>query len=129
MDVGNPSNFARLMDFYDGNYNAISKEIRGISFDDHQTKEIIQHVYHTYNYLMCPHTAIGYGGLKHYLKPDAIGVYLSTAHPCKFKDIVDPLISSEVEIPLRLQHIINKKKQAISMKAAFNEFKSYLLES
>lgn len=129
MDVGNPSNFARLMDYYNDDFYAISKDIKGISFDDNQTKEIIQHVYQTYDYLMCPHTAIGYGGLKHYLKPDANGVYLSTAHPCKFKDIVDPLISNEVGIPLRLQKIINKKKQAIPMTTAFNEFKSFLLES
>ena len=77
---------------------------------------------------MCPHTAIGYGGLKYFLKPEDTGVFLSTAHPCKFKDVVEPLISEEIEIPLRLKAIIEKKKHAISMNKDFVGFKSFLLE-
>jgi len=129
MDVGNPSNFARLLDLYDGDYDKISAEIKGISFDDAQTREIIREVYSKHNYLMCPHTAIGYGGLTHYLKPEDVGVLISTAHPCKFKNIVEPLISEVVEIPLRLIQIIEKKKQAISMTKEFNEFKLFLMDS
>lgn len=127
MDVGNPSNFARLLDLYGGNYEAITSDIRGTSFNDEQTKEIIKEVYDKYNYLMCPHTAIGYGGLKRYLNNDETGILLSTAHPVKFKDIVDPLISEKVEIPLRLQKIIEKEKQAISMAKDYNQFKEFLL--
>jgi len=129
MDVGNPSNFARMLDLYDHDYEKLTQDIRGISFDDNQTREIIEQVFVKYNYLMCPHTAIGYGGLSHYLNKDDAGVFLSTAHPVKFKDIVDPLISVEVEIPLRLQQIIEKKKQAISMKKEFNEFKAFLINT
>ena len=129
MDVGNPSNFARMLDLYDHDYEKLTQDIRGISFDDNQTREIIEQVFVKYNYLMCPHTAIGYGGLSHYLNKDDVGVFLSTAHPVKFKDIVDPLISVEVEIPLRLQQIIEKKKQAISMKKEFNEFKAFLINT
>ena len=129
MDVGNPSNFVRLLDLYDHDYHKIINDIKGISFDDHQTKKLIREVHGKYGYLMCPHTAIGYGGLKHYLKPDDAGVFLSTAHPCKFKDVVEPLISQEIEIPLRLKEIIEKKKQAISMTADFESFKSFLLDS
>ena len=129
MDVGNPSNFARMLDLYDHDYEKLTQDIRGISFDDNQTREIIEQVFVKYNYLMCPHTAIGYGGLSHYLNKDDAGVFLSTAHPVKFKDIVDPLISVEVEIPLRLQQIIEKKKQAISMKKEFNEFKAFLIDT
>jgi len=129
MDVGNPSNFARMLDLYDHDYEKLTQDIRGISFDDNQTREIIEQVFIKYNYLMCPHTAIGYGGLSHYLNKDDAGVFLSTAHPVKFKDIVDPLISVEVEIPLRLQQIIEKKKQAISMKKEFNEFKAFLIDT
>ena len=128
MDVGNPSNFARLLDLYDGSYDNVIKDIKGISFDDQQTRQIIKEVQEQYSYLMCPHTAIGYGGLKANLPENALGVYLSTAHPVKFKDIVDPLISEEVEIPLRLEKIINRKKVAISMSNRFTDFKEKLLQ-
>lgn len=127
MDVGNPSNFARLLDLYNGDYKTISNEIKGISFNDDQTRSIIREVKEKYDYLMCPHTAIGYGGLKHYLDSESTGIFLSTAHPCKFKDIVDPLISDEVKIPFRLEKIIEKKKQAISINTDFSEFKSFLM--
>ena len=129
MDVGNPSNFARLKELYENDYQKIVEDIRGISYDDEQTRELIKEVYQKHNYLMCPHTAIGYGGLRQYLNDDEVGVFLSTAHPCKFKDIVDQLIPDEVEIPLRLQKIIDKEKHAISMSKSFEDFKSYLLES
>jgi len=129
MDVGNPSNFARLLDLYEHDYQSVIKDIKGISFSDRQTRELIQEVHEKYDYLMCPHTAIGYGGLKHYLKEGEKGVVLSTAHPCKFKDIVDELIPGEVEIPLRLQKIIEREKQAIGMANDFDDFKSFLLKS
>ena len=127
MDVGNPSNFARLLDIYEGDYEKITEDIKGISFNDQETKEIIRNVYSKYNYLMCPHTAIGYGGLKHYLEEGDVGVFLSTAHPVKFKDIVDPLISEDIEIPLRLEKIISRKKNAVSMSASYDDFREYLL--
>ncbi len=129
MDVGNPSNFARLLDLYGHDFSRIIHDIRGIRFSDDQTKEIIRMVYHSHQYLMCPHTAIGYGGITHYLKPGETGVFLSTAHPGKFFDIVEPLISEKVEIPLRLKTIIDKEKQAISMNMDFSDFKSYLFDS
>ena len=129
MDVGNPSNFSRLLDLYGNDYQKIIDDIKGISFSDDETKALITEVHERYNYLMCPHTAIGYGGLKHYLNPGDIGIALSTAHPCKFIEIVEPLISEQVEIPLRLQKIITRKKQAISMTKDSATFKAYLLRS
>lgn len=129
MDVGNPSNFARMMDLYQNDYQKIVEDIKGISFNDERTRELITEVYQKHQYLMCPHTAIGYGGLRHYLKEDETGVFLSTAHPCKFKDIVDELIPDEVEIPLRLKKIIEKEKQALSMTTEYDDFKTYLLSS
>lgn len=128
MDVGNPSNFVRLLELYNNDFAKITSDIKGISFDDRQTEDIIRKVHGKYDYLMCPHTAIGYGGLEHYLKPEDTGVFLSTAHPCKFKDVVEPLISKEVQIPLRLKAIIEKKKHAISMNKDFAGFKSFLLQ-
>lgn len=129
MDVGNPSNFSRLLDLYDHDYQKIITDIKGISFTDEETKGLITEVYEKYNYLMCPHTAIGYGGIKDYLKPGDAGIVLSTAHPCKFNDVVEPLISEQIDIPLRLQSIIEKEKQAISMTTKFADFKSFLFQS
>jgi len=129
MDVGNPSNFARIMDLYQNDYQKVTNDIKGISFNDDETRAFITEVYDQYQYLMCPHTAIGYGGIRHYLEEGEIGIFLSTAHPGKFKDIVDPLISGEVEIPLRLRNIIEKKKQALSMTNDYDDFKSFLLKS
>ncbi len=128
MDVGNPSNFSRILDFYGDDQIKIKKDIRGISFNDEQTKELIKEVYAKYNYLMCPHTAIGYGGLKHLLNPGDLGIFLSTAHPVKFKDVVEQLISKEVAVPERLQKIIEREKQAITMNKDFENFKSFLLD-
>ena len=127
MDVGNPSNFARLIDLYGDKYSKIIQEIEGISFNDIQTKEIIIEVFKKYQYLMCPHTAIGFGGLKELLQPGETGICLSTAHPCKFHDVVEPLIGQAVDIPQRLLAIIDREKHAISMPTSFNDFKDYLL--
>jgi threonine synthase len=129
MDVGNPSNFVRLMDLYDQDYKAIIEDVKGLSFDDDQTRALIREVHENNNYLMCPHTAIGYGGLKHYLQSGDAGVILSTAHPCKFQDVVEPLISKDIEIPLRLQKIIEKEKHVIPMTTKFSDFKSFLFQS
>ncbi|NJN28746.1 MAG: threonine synthase [Cyclobacteriaceae bacterium] len=129
MDVGNPSNFVRMLHLYENDFEKIKSEISGISFDDRQTEDLIREVHSNHGYLMCPHTAIAYGGLKHLLKPDDTGVFLSTAHPSKFKDVVEPLISSEIEIPLRLREIIEKEKQALAMSKDFADFKAFLLDA
>lgn len=129
MDVGNPSNFSRLLDVYDHDYQKIIHDIKGISFTDDVTRKLIAEVYEQHNYLMCPHTAIGYGGLKHFLSPGDTGITLSTAHPCKFQDVVEPLISKKIDIPLRLQKIVEKKKVAIQMSTKFADFKSFLMQS
>jgi threonine synthase len=126
MDVGNPSNFARLTDLYHGDYSEIARQIQGISFTDSQTRSIINEVFERYNYLMCPHTAIGFGGLMELLQSHETGICLSTAHPCKFHDVVEPLIGQAVEIPHRLSAIIDRKKHAISMTTSFNDFKDFL---
>ncbi|MDZ7606918.1 MAG: hypothetical protein U5K79_15315 [Cyclobacteriaceae bacterium] len=75
---------------------------------------------------MCPHTAIGFGGLNELLQPNETGICLSTAHPCKFHDVVEPLIGQTVEIPQRLSTIIDREKHAISMTGSFNDFKDFL---
>lgn len=129
MDVGNPSNFVRLLDLFDGDYEAIKKHISGIYFDDESTKNIIKEVARKYDYIMCPHTAIGYGALVNKMEETGSkpGVFLGTASPAKFGDVVNPVIGREVDIPKRLLEIVNRPKNAISMNADFSSFKEYLL--
>lgn len=133
MDVGNPSNFTRMMDLYQNELSKVQSEIAAFSFDDEQTKECIQGVYQDFNYLMCPHTAVGYLGMDQFVLENDLNplfinaVVLSTAHPVKFGEVVEPLIGKKVEIPERLQNIINGKKQSIPMSTDFVGFKSWLL--
>lgn len=133
MDVGNPSNFARMMDIYDNDVINVRDAIEAYSYDNQETENCIKNVYEKYNYLLCPHTAVGYLGLDEYvyehdLNPLYInGVILATAHPVKFGEVVEPLIGRQVEVPQRLQSIINGKKLSVPMPADFLKFKEWLL--
>jgi len=130
MDVGNPSNFARMMDLYDGDWEKIRTDISGAHYTDDETRTAIKQVYSKYNYLMCPHTAIGYMGISQALEDDdgTTGMFLSTAHPAKFGDIVEPLIGQDVDMPARLKKIINRKKVAIPISRKYEDFKAFLME-
>ncbi len=129
MDVGNPSNFVRILDLYSHDLQALSKDVVGYTFDDVATKEVIAKVYNKYEYILDPHGAVGYLGLKEYLKnsPNTIGVFLGTAHPVKFLDVVQPLIPYQIPIPRTLQEILKKRKQSQLMDNSFSDLKSYLL--
>src|SRR6185295_20090961 len=91
MDVGNPSNFARMLDLYDHHFERLASDVEGFSFSDDETRAAMRHVFKDKNYLMDPHGAVGYLGLKKYLKSHrgVQGVFLETAHPGKFKDVVE----------------------------------------
>lgn len=133
MDVGNPSNFARMMDLYGNELQQLQEEIAAYSFTDEQTVDCIQRVHENYNYVLCPHTAVGYLGMEAFVYENDLnplyinGIVLSTAHPVKFGEVVEPLIRESVEIPERLQSILHGKKQSIPMSSAFEEFKTWLL--
>jgi len=130
MDVGNPSNFARILDLYDYNVEKMRKDIYGASFSDEQTKNAINEVYNEYNYIMDPHSAVGYLGLKEYLSKEQLladGVFCATAHPAKFPDIVENVIGKKVEIPLRLKKYLNREKQSTVINKDFKDFKNLLL--
>jgi len=133
MDVGNPSNFARIMDMYGANLEEIKRDISGYSFDDEATQRCIKEVYSTYGYLLCPHTAVGYLGMEAYLKenPNIQGnnIILSTAHPVKFCDIVEPIIGENITIPERLHKAMGTEKLSLSMSADFAQFKNFLLQT
>lgn len=129
MDVGNPSNFSRMVDLFDGSHQNLSSEIIGYHFSDDDTKNAIMEVHQSTQYTLDPHGAVGYLGLKEYLKTDkrAIGIFLETAHPIKFRDIVEEVIEQKVEIPERLLKFLSDERNSIKISQSFNEFKDYLL--
>lgn len=138
MDVGNPSNFARLLAFYgyagsdEELLDSIREDISGNRYSDEATKQTIQEVYNNYDgYTMCPHTAVGYLGLRDYLEkqPERVnGVVLATAHPAKFKDTVEEAIGKSIPMPESLQAAIDQPKQAESISPDYEELKSYLMD-
>jgi threonine synthase len=128
MDVGNPSNFPRMLDLYNHNFQALSFDVIGDSFSDDDTMSALKEVYSKYDYIMDPHGAIGYLALKkHMLEFDnAVGIFLETAHPAKFNEVVEKALTQSVTIPERLNEYIKREKSAIRISADFKEFKSML---
>lgn len=132
MDVGNPSNFPRLLAMHDGNYDKMKSAIDGRAYNDDITLYAIKKVYDETGYTMCPHTAVAFLGLTDYLKEtgsNALGVFLSTAHPSKFKDTVEDTIGKPVDMPERLQKIIEREKHSIPMGKDVEGFKEWLLNN
>lgn len=127
MDVGNPSNFARILDLYKGDYNAIVNDIDGEAYTDEQIRETVQKTFEETGYLLDPHGACGYRALAENLKPGETGVFLETAHPAKFLQTVESIIGMKVAIPEKLQAFMKRKKQSIPLPKDFYAFKSYLM--
>jgi threonine synthase len=133
MDVGNPSNFARIQALFDSNLEKTKSEIVGKAYDDEATRKAMKAIFNETGYIMCPHTAVAYLGLNEYLKEsgtgsDAVGIFLATAHPAKFIDIVEETIEKKLEIPEKLELVLKKDKKAILMSNIFNDFKQFLLK-
>lgn len=129
MDVGNPSNFVRLLDLYNNDFDQLSRDIVGYSFSDEETRAAMRHVLASTDYVLDPHGAVGYLGLKKYLldtDADVSGIFLETAHPAKFKEVVDVTISRSIGIPEPLQQFMMQSKKSIQISKTFEDFKSYL---
>ena len=129
MDVGNPSNFVRIMEIFDNDLNEIKKLFSSYSFNDNETLEAISLVYKKYKYILDPHGAIGYLGLKKYLKENVskVGVFLETAHPVKFSKDVEKSLGFIIDKPKLIEKLIEKDKKSIEIKN-YNEFKNVLLK-
>ena len=127
MDVGDPSNFARVLDLYGGSHAAISTEISGATYTDEQIAETMQEVWKKNHYLLDPHGACGFRALAEGLKPGETGIFLETAHPAKFKDTVEKIIGEAVEIPAKLQAFMRGEKKSLPMSKDFADFKQYLM--
>jgi threonine synthase len=136
MDVGDPSNFARILNLYSQNgalspedtHAAITSLISGATYSDDQIKEIMRQCYEDTGYILDPHGACGYQALVDSLQEGEVGVFCETAHPAKFKEKVDDILGVDVEIPDRLAAFMNGEKQSVPMTKEFADFKSYLLK-
>ncbi|MDE5999727.1 MAG: threonine synthase [Bacteroidaceae bacterium] len=127
MDVGDPSNFARVYELYGKSHEAICADISGATYKDEQIAETIREVKSETGYVCDPHGACGYRALKEGLAAGEVGVFLETAHPAKFKDTVDGILGGSLEIPTKLQAFMKGTKQSIPMSKDFADFKAYLL--
>lgn len=127
MDVGDPSNFARIYDLYKGDHTSIKTLISGATYTDEQIKDAIAECHKTTGYILDPHGACGYQALKENLKDGETGVFCETAHPAKFKDTVEPIIGCDVDIPERLAAFMKGEKQSVAMTKEFCDFKQFLM--
>jgi threonine synthase len=131
MDVGNPSNWVRIMDLLDGDIDALKNILTAYSFTDQETLNAIQELYEEQNYVMCPHTAIAYLAVQKWKIENPAdtsdAIFLSTAHPCKFPDVFPKEIAEKIEIPLQVSELEDKMQIRISLGNDFESFKRYLL--
>ena len=136
MDVGDPSNFARILNLYSQNgklspeqtHEAITSLISGATYSDEQIKETMRQCYSETGYILDPHGACGYRALQEGLREGEVGVFCETAHPAKFKEKVDDILGTDIEIPERLAAFMRGEKQSVPMTKDFADFKQYLLE-
>lgn len=128
MDVGDPSNFARIYDLYGKSHQRITSLISGSTYTDEQIRQTIRACYEETKYILDPHGACGYQALADGLKDGEIGVFCETAHPAKFKEKVDEILGIDVEIPERLANFMKGQKQSVPMSKEFADFKQYLMK-
>ncbi len=128
MDVGNPSNFARIYDLYGGSHIRISSMISGATYTDNEIKSAVKRCYKDNGYILDPHGACGYLALIDNLKEGETGVFCETAHPAKFKDTIEDIIETKIEIPQRLANFMKGEKQTVELSKDFNDFKTFLLK-
>lgn len=127
MDVGAPSNFARIIELYKGSHQAICADVAGAAYSDELIRETMRQCYNATGYILDPHGACGYRALEEQLQDGETGVFCETAHPAKFKETVDGILSTDIDIPARLQAFMCGKKTVVPMTKDFNEFKQFLL--
>ncbi|RED49337.1 threonine synthase [Seonamhaeicola aphaedonensis] len=129
MDVGAPSNFIRIQEIYKNQFDNLKENVSSYSFTDDETKEAMLEMYNEFNYVADPHGAVGYLGSKEYLKenPEAHCVFLETAHPTKFLDVVEEVIKEEQALPQQIQEVMGKEKVSVII-SNYEELKSFLLK-
>lgn len=129
MDVGNPSNFYRMENLFGEDHSSMCEMITGYSFSDGKTEQAMKQVHTDHGYLLDPHGAVGYLGLYEFLKdhPEYVGIFLETAHPAKFKEVVDEAVGLDIAIPKVLEDTLSGEKKAVEIEANYEKFKQYLM--
>ena len=130
MDVGDPSNWVRILDMFDGDRGSLKALLSSYAFDDEETKAGMQELYEEYKYVACPHTAIAYLAAKAYRKDhpgEYASVFLSTAHPCKFPEAISEEVYKDVKFPTGAEDLAGKEKQITELEVNYEDFRSYLL--
>ena len=136
MDVGDPSNFARILNLYsqngalsaDDTHHAITQLISGATYSDEQIADTMRRCYQETGYVLDPHGACGYQALKDGLQPGEVGIFCETAHPAKFKEKVDQILGTDIDIPERLQAFMRGEKQSVELSKDFQDFKQFLMK-
>ena len=130
MDVGDPSNFVRILELYDNNFEKLKEHLTSYSYTDSQTRMAIKEIHKQSGYISDPHGAVGYLGLKDYLKkhPDHYGLFLETAHPVKFLDVVEQTLNLRIPLPEQIEALLRKEKQTKEIHN-YAELKSFLINS
>ena len=130
MDVGDPSNFIRIRHLFNDNFEALSEKLSSYTFSDSETRDAMRAIYSNSKYIADPHGAVGYLGLKKYQEkyPDLYGIFLETAHPVKFLDVVEETIPEKLSIPPQIQVVMDKEKKSVGIKT-YEELKTFLKSS
>jgi len=131
MDVGDPSNFDRILELYSHQWTAIKKDIAGASYTDKETRQTIKKVVGESGYICDPHGAVGYRALEEHLEKmndRHMGFFIETAHPAKFKNIVEQEIGFEIEMPERLEKFLKRDKVSTKIDNSYDQFKDILLK-
>lgn len=131
MDVGNPSNFVRIMEMFGQRLGDIKRVLSGVSIDDATTEQTIKTVFEQHGYLLDPHGAVGYHALTNYLTEHAgvKGIFLETAHPVKFPEVVERATGTQIPFPQSVQYLLSQPKHSIATPASFDALKEWLLNS
>lgn len=129
MDVGDPSNFVRILDLFNQKYEWITEHLQGYSYSDKEIRETISEVHKRTNYLLDPHGATAYRAARSYRKehPALAGIFLETAHPAKFRETVEEVIQEHLELPERLAAFASREKASIALKPDYGHFREYLM--
>ena len=129
MDVGNPSNFVRILEIFEQQFENLKNVVSSVSISDDETKAVLKAVYEQQNYLLDTHGAVAYAALQHWLadNEDDKGIILETAHPVKFYDVVEPIIGEKVPMPQSVENLLDKEKKSVVMDVDYESLKSILM--
>nr|WP_294905987.1 threonine synthase [uncultured Lacibacter sp.] len=131
MDVGNPSNFVRILELFHQQFPQLKEKFSSVSITDEETKQTMKRAYDEFGYTLDPHGAVGYLALERYLQQHQAlkGMFLETAHPVKFYDVVEPVLKKAIELPYAVKAIIDLPKQSTKMDVSFEQLKNFLLKA